>query len=68
MSVTGRPERIDFWPDPRGVMQRQLAGADRAPRRHGARAASLAKKSAAVQGLTALEVLLTDDKHAARQR
>jgi predicted lipoprotein len=59
MAVTGRPERISFWPDPRGFMQRQLSGLVA----HGDPAAiapgALAGKSAAIQGLPALESLLT---------
>jgi predicted lipoprotein len=61
MSQIGRPERFDFSPDPRGVTQRQV-GALVAKRDAAALdPAMLAKKSAAVQGLSALEVLLYDD-------
>ncbi len=61
MSQIGRPERFDFSPDPRGVTQRQV-GALVAKRDASALdPATLAKKSAAVQGLSALEVLLYDD-------
>jgi predicted lipoprotein len=62
MSTVGRPERFAFWPDPRGIGQRQLSALIA---RHDPAAldpAALAKKSAAIQGLTALETLLTDDK------
>jgi uncharacterized protein len=56
----GRRERMSFWPDPRGIMNRQLrqliASADPTVIDAGA----LANQSAAVQGLPALEVLLTD--------
>jgi uncharacterized protein len=56
----GRRERMSFWPDPRGIMNRQLrqliASNDATVIDGGA----LAKQSAAVQGLPALEVLLTD--------
>ncbi len=63
MSEVGRPERFDFWPDPRGVTQRQVAAlvSKRDPAAQDP--AALAKKSAAVQGLSALEVLLYDDRH-----
>jgi predicted lipoprotein len=63
MSAIGRPERFYFWPDPRGVTQRQLNAliAKRDPM--ALDPASLGKKSAAVQGLAALEVLLYDDGH-----
>jgi uncharacterized protein len=61
MSQIGRPERFDFSPDPRGVTQRQV-GALIAKRDASALdPATLAKKSAAVQGLSALEFLLYDD-------
>jgi predicted lipoprotein len=63
MSTTGRPERFDFWPDPRGFTDRQLraliARRDPAP----LDPATLEKKSVAVQGLTVLEALLTDNAH-----
>jgi uncharacterized protein len=63
MAVTGRPERFAYWPDPRGVTDRQL----RALIAHRDPAAlnpeTLAQKSAAVQGLTVIEALLTDDAH-----
>lgn len=60
MTEGARRERMSFWPDPRGVMNRQLrqlmVSGDAALVENGA----LAKQSAAVQGLPALEVLLTD--------
>jgi uncharacterized protein len=63
MAVTGRPERFAYWPDPRGVTDRQLreliAHRDAAVLNPQA----LAQKSAAVQGLTVIEALLTDEKH-----
>jgi uncharacterized protein len=56
----GRRERMSFWPDPRGIMNRQLrlliASNDATVIDGG----GLVKQSAAVQGLPALEVLLTD--------
>ncbi len=59
LAVTGRPERISFWPDPRGLMQRQL-GALIAHRDATVLDPNvLAGKSAAVQGFPALESLLT---------
>lgn len=63
MAVTGRPERFSFWPDTRGVMQRQMR------RLLAQRDASvldpdaIAEKSAAIQGLPALEFLLWNAKH-----
>jgi len=63
MSVTGRPERFAYWPDPRGVMHRQLRAliARRDP--SALNPQELANKSVAVQGLTALEALLVNPKH-----
>ena len=60
MSQIGRPERFDFWPDPRGVTQRQVAALIAKRDTTALDPAVLAKKSAAVQGLSALEVLLDD--------
>jgi hypothetical protein len=61
MSEIGRPERFDFWPDPRGVTQRQVNALVSKRDATALDPASLAKKSAAVQGLSALEVMLYDD-------
>jgi len=63
MSETGRPERFSYWPDPRGVMQRQLQALIARRDATALDADSLAKKSVAVQGLPALEALLTDTEH-----
>ena len=60
LSVTGRPERFAFWPDPRGVMQRQLQALIARRDTAALDPAGIAKKSAAVQGLTALEALLVE--------
>lgn len=53
-----RRERLSFWPDPRGIMNRQLrqliAASDATV------LDAIAKQSAAVQGLPALEALVTD--------
>ncbi len=59
MAVTGRPERISFWPDPRGVMQRQLGALIARRDATALEPGALAAKSAAIQGLPALEILLT---------
>lgn len=63
ITSASRLERFFFWPDPRGTTARQLAealakhdGAALAP-------AAFVTQSVAVQGLTALEYLLFDDKH-----
>jgi predicted lipoprotein len=63
LSVTGRPERFSYWPDPRGVMQRQLRALIARRDATALEAETLAKKSAAIQGLPALEALLWSDKH-----
>jgi predicted lipoprotein len=63
MSPIGRPERFDFWPDPRGVTLRQVNALIAKRDASALDAAALAKKSAAVQGLSALEILLYDDAH-----
>lgn len=56
----GRREQLSFWPDPRGYLARQmrliLTKQDEAIAQPGA----LGKQSAAVQGLTALEILIRD--------
>ena len=63
MSEVGRPERFDFWPDPRGVGQRQVVALVSKRDATALDPATLSKKSAAVQGLSALEVLLSDETH-----
>lgn len=63
MSEIGRPERFYFWPDPRGVAQRQINALIAKRDATALDPVTLAKKSAAVQGLSALEVLLHDDEH-----
>lgn len=58
MAVTGRPERISFWPDPRGLMQRQLSALIAHRDVTALEPGALVGKSAAIQGLPALEILL----------
>lgn len=62
MGELGRVERFAFWPDTRGILYRQLppllAKRDAKLLEPGA----LGKQSAAVQGLHALELILTEDK------
>lgn len=60
MLENARRERMSFWPDPRGVMKRQLRGLIAAADEKALADDGIAKQSAAVQGLPALEVLLTD--------
>jgi hypothetical protein len=62
LSQVGRPERFDFWPDPRGVTQRQVSALVAKRDKAALDPAALAKRSAAVQGISALEILLYDDK------
>ena len=59
LTVTGRPERFAFWPDPRGVTARQLRAFIAAKDASVLDPKVLGEKSAAIQGLTALEFLLT---------
>lgn len=62
MGEGGRAERFAFWPDTRGILFRQLppvlAKRDPALLEPGA----IGKQSAAIQGLHALELILTDEK------
>lgn len=57
-----RLERILFWPDPRGIAVRQLNTLLAARKPEILEPAALAKQSVAVQGLTALEYLLFNEK------
>lgn len=57
-----RLERVFFWPDPRGTTARQLNGLLAARKPELLEPGALASQSVAVQGLTALEVLLYDEK------
>lgn len=62
MIEQARRERMSFWPDPRGVMKRQLRSLiAQADEKSVVGDGVIAKQSAAVQGLPALEVLLTDE-------
>ncbi|MEI2415577.1 imelysin family protein [Orrella sp. JC864] len=62
-----RYERIAFWPDPRGVMQRQVQGLLSSPEAAGLDAGMLAGRSVALQGLPALEFVLYRDGGLLRQ-
>lgn len=53
-----RYERMAFWPDPRGIGRRQVWNAIRKKDESVLDPASLAEKSVALQGLTALEMTL----------
>jgi hypothetical protein len=57
-----RLERIFFWPDPRGFASRQLNGLLAARKPELLEPGALASQSVAVQGLTALEILLYSEK------
>jgi predicted lipoprotein len=57
-----RLERIFFWPDPRGFAGRQLNQLLAARKPELLAPGALASQSVAVQGLTALEILLFDGK------
>lgn len=58
ITVGERLERIMFWPDRRGIGARQVANALSARDPAVADASRLAEKSAAMQGLPALDILL----------
>jgi predicted lipoprotein len=58
-----RLERIFFWPDPRGFANRQVNGLLAAKKPGLLEPGALTKQSVAVQGLTALEILLFDEKN-----
>lgn len=60
MAEQGRRERLAFWPDPRGVMARQLRAIVAAADPAVATSDGIARQSAAVQGLPALESLIAD--------
>lgn len=62
LAATGLPERFSYYPDPRNVVWRQLNALLAKRDASGLDAARLAEKSAAIQGLPALELLLTNDK------
>lgn len=57
-----RLERIFFWPDPRGIAERQLNGLLAARNSELLKPGALTTQSVAVQGLTALEYLLFNEK------
>ena len=58
LAAKGRRERFAFWPDPRGVVARQLRQILAAKNPALLEPGALAKQSAAVQGLPALELLI----------
>lgn len=60
-SRSHRLERVLFWPDPRATSSRQLNQLLAARKPELLEPAALARQSVAVQGLTALEILLFDD-------
>jgi predicted lipoprotein len=60
LEAGGRRERYAFWPDPRGIMARQLRQVLMSKDSTIFEPGMFAKQSAAIQGLPALEVLLTD--------
>jgi len=60
MAEKGRREQISFWPDPRGFVGRQLRLMLLDKNEKILEPGMLAKQSAAIQGLPALEILITD--------
>lgn len=63
LAAKGRRERFAFWPDPRGVVARQLRQILAAKNPALLEPGALAKQSAAVQGLPALEFLVVPSEH-----
>ncbi|MGQ0457134.1 MAG: imelysin family protein [Hyphomicrobium sp.] len=59
----GRRESLSFWPDPRGFVPRQLRQLIASSDAANATAAAIAKQSAAIEGLPALEILMFDPEH-----
>lgn len=57
-AASARLERVAFWPDPRGIVERQLRTLLAGPALKDLDADSIAGQSAAVQGLPALERLV----------
>ncbi len=64
MNQDNRAERLFFWPDRKGIGQRQLSQLMSDPARSEIDAATLADKSVALQGLPALERILFDTARA----
>lgn len=60
MLENGRREQISFWPDPRGFVARQLRLLLLSKDETIAQPGAMAKQSAAIQGLPALEALMHD--------
>lgn len=58
VTEANRQDRFAFWPDPKGIGRRQVARALNAKDATVANPETLARKSAALQGLTALEYVL----------
>ena len=58
LAAESRIERLFFWPDPRGIALRQVQGVLAKADDTAARQETLAEKSAALQGIPALEFVL----------
>lgn len=61
LAEQGRREKLAFWPDPRGTVARQLRQLTAASDASVLEPGAIARQSAALQGLPALELLITDD-------
>ncbi len=59
-SEGGRAQRIAFWPDPRGALERQIRAALAERNKALVTVEGLSGQSAALQGLPALELLIAD--------
>lgn len=61
LAEQGRREKLAFWPDPRGTTARQLRQLTAALDASVLEPGAIARQSAALQGLPALELLITGD-------
>ena len=61
LAEQGRREKLAFWPDPRGTVARQLRQLTAASDVSVLEPGAIGRQSAALQGLPALELLITDE-------
>lgn len=61
LAEQGRREKLAFWPDPRGTVSRQLRQLTSASDKSVLEPGAIARQSAALQGLPALELLVADE-------
>lgn len=61
LAEQGRREKLAFWPDPRGVVARQLRQLSAAAAPAVLEPGAMSRQSAALQGLPALELVIVDE-------